>query len=63
MLTRSYKLLSFSCNMTFSDKNAIIAQNIDCGYVSSRNHLRTKVSPDLHLTYSKNGESGVGIKG
>ena len=24
--------------------------------VSSRKHLRTKVTPDFHLTYSKNGE-------
>ena len=30
---------------------------------SSRKHLRTKVIPDLHLTYSKKrGKSGVGIK-
>ena len=30
---------------------------------SSRKHLRTKVIPDFHLTYSKNwGKSGVGIK-
>ena len=25
-------------------------------------HLRTKVTPDFYLTYSKNGEYGVGIK-
>ena len=24
---------------------------------SSREHLRTKVTPGLHLTYSKNGEN------
>ena len=30
---------------------------------ASRKHLRTKVAPDLHLTYSKDGgKSGVGIK-
>ena len=29
----------------------------------SRKHLRTKVTPDFHLTYSKKwGKSGVGIK-
>ena len=28
---------------------------IDGGYSSSRKHLRTNVTPDLHLTYSKNG--------
>ena len=31
--------------------------------LSSRKHLRTKVTPDFHLTFSKNGgKSGVGIK-
>ena len=31
--------------------------------LSSRKHLRTNVTPDLHLTYSKNGGNlGVGIK-
>ena len=30
---------------------------------SSRKHLRTKVTPDFHLTYSKKGgKSGVGIQ-
>ena len=29
---------------------------------TSQKHLRTKVTPDLHLTYSKNGKSGVGIQ-
>ena len=31
--------------------------------MASRKHLRTKVTPDFHLTYSKNGgNSGVGIE-
>ena len=34
-----------------------------CKANTSRKHLRTKVTPDFHLTYSKNGgKSGVGIK-
>ena len=33
------------------------------GLVPSRVHLRTKVTPSLHLTYSKKrGEPGVGIE-
>ena len=31
--------------------------------ISLRKHLRTKVTPDLHITYSKNGrKSGVDIE-
>ena len=29
---------------------------------TSQNHLCTKVTPDLHLTYENQGKSGVGIK-
>ena len=38
-------------------------QNIFQKFKPSRKHLRTKVTPDFNLTYSKNwGKSGVGIK-
>ena len=35
---------------------------INANLYTARKHLRTKVTPDLHLIYSKNGEPGVGIK-
>ena len=56
-------LSASTCNMC-----AFILQYVLCkhhmmlttGVVSD--HLRTKVTPDFHLTYSKNGGNGVGIK-
>ena len=36
-------------------------QSLLCA-LSSRKHLRTKVTADFHLTYSKSGENLVGIK-
>ena len=30
---------------------------INANLYTARKHLRTKVTPDLHLTYSKNGET------
>ena len=42
-------------NALHHDKNdnVVDARIVDFSY-SSRKHLRTKVTPDLHLTYSKN---------
>ena len=42
----------------------VISQISYPGVLTSRKHLRTKETPDFHLTYSKysRGKSGVGIK-
>ena len=48
--------------MTANSKTSGL-MNCSLSKVTSRKHLRTKVTPDIHLTYSKNGgKSGVGIK-
>ena len=48
--------------MTANSKNSGL-MNCSLSKVTSRKHLRTKVTPDIHLTYSENGgKSGVGIK-
>ena len=47
--------------MTFPDYVVFVVSSFQCKFVNadfhctSRKHLRTKVTPDLHLTYSKNG--------
>ena len=62
MLTRPSYLNSFNphfyiVKLGFTSVVIIFpfALNINCGFVSSRERLRTKVTPDFHLTYSKNG--------
>ena len=37
---------------TYRPSSCVLQQDI-----SSRKHLRTKVTPDFHLTYSENGEN------
>ena len=41
--------------ITFDEPESHHANRITTQYSTSRKHLRTKVTPDLHLTYSKNG--------
>ena len=53
-------LLRIKCAYTF--KNALLLIKLNKIYekfpsLSSRKHLRTKVTPDFHLTYSKNVEN------
>ena len=53
-------ILPFESNqflMTFeshSKKTRTTVFNL-CSYTTSQKHLRTKVTPDFHLKYSKNG--------
>ena len=46
---------AFSMNYPPSDKDR--HQTSYMNKSSSRKYLRTKVTPDFHLTYSKNGEN------
>ena len=43
--------------ITFNESVSHHANRITTQYSTSRKHLRTKVTPDLHLTYSKNGRN------
>ena len=39
----------------YHECEVLIDKSVPRATVSSRKHLRTKVTPDFHLTYSKNG--------
>ena len=43
------------CATGYTWNSGTSACDTSSGIPSSRKHLRTKVTPDLHLTYSKNG--------
>ena len=52
--SRSNSICSKSTKTGFCRDEAFIVNRAELSILSSRKHLRTKVTPDFHLTYSKN---------
>ena len=48
-------IFNIACSLGISQQEVGLDFLFNKYYISSRKHLRTKVTPDFHLTYSQNG--------